>query len=140
MKPGAIPGSRPHRLDSWKTICRPKELGGLGGLDLNRFGRAMRLRWQWLQWTDEARPWRGMQTPCDEMDRELFRASMEITLGDGVKCCFWLDAWAPRGALWHQFPELFTIATRKKRMVQKEMENQNWIKAQKKSKLDPLSS
>ena len=98
-------------------------------MDLDRFGRAMRLRWLWLEWTDDTRPWCGMQTPCDKTDRQLFRASTEITLGDGAKCRFWLDAWTHGGALRHQFPELFAIATRKTRTVQKEMENNNWIRS-----------
>ena len=129
MKAGAAPGSRPHPLVNWRTICRPKELGGLGVLDLERFGRALRLRWPWLAWTDETRPWRGMATPCDDIDMELFRASTVVTLADGAKCLFWLDAWAQGGALRHQFPELFAIATRKRRTVQKEMENNNWIRS-----------
>jgi hypothetical protein len=45
MKSGAVPGAKPHPLVSWRTISRPKELGGLGVLDLKRFGRAMRLPW-----------------------------------------------------------------------------------------------
>ena len=98
-------------------------------MDLDRFGRAMRLRWLWLEWTDDTRPWHGMETPCDEADRQLFRSCTEITLGDGAKCRFWLDAWARGGALGHQFPELFAIATRKRRTVQKEMENNNWIRS-----------
>lgn len=37
---------------NWNTVCRHKNLGGLGVLDLRRFGRALRLRWKWLDWTD----------------------------------------------------------------------------------------
>jgi hypothetical protein len=83
MKPGATPGARPHSLVNWRTVCRPKELGGLGVLDLERFGRAMRLRWLWYAWTDPARPWVGTDHPCDDANMALFRASTVITLGDG---------------------------------------------------------
>jgi hypothetical protein len=129
MNPGAESGSKSHPLVSWRTISRPKELGGLGVLDLERFGRAMRLRWPWLAWTDDSRPWIGMVTPCDKGDMDLFRASTEISLGDGAKCIFWHDRWLPGGALRFQFPGLFDISTRKNRSVQKELQEHNWIRA-----------
>jgi hypothetical protein len=119
MKPGATPGARPHSLVNWRTVCRPKELGGLGVLDLERFGRAMRLRWLWYAWTDPARPWVGTDHPCDNADMALFRASTVITLGDGARCLFWHDQWSPGGALHHQFPDLFAISTRKRRKVKR---------------------
>lgn len=30
---------------SWDKVCGPKDMGGLGVLDLDRFARALRLRW-----------------------------------------------------------------------------------------------
>jgi hypothetical protein len=33
-----------HALINWKTVCRPEDLGGLGMPDLERTGRALRLR------------------------------------------------------------------------------------------------
>jgi hypothetical protein len=43
-------------LVKWDMVCRPKELGGLDIHDLNHFGRALRQRWCWYQWTDDERP------------------------------------------------------------------------------------
>ena len=129
MKTGAAPGARPQALVNWSTVCRPKELGGLGIFDVEKFGRALRLRWPWYAWTEPDRPWHGMALPCDKKDMALFRASTEIVLGDGATCSFWHDRWLPGGALRLQFPDLFRIATRKCRTVQKELFNRNWIRS-----------
>lgn len=37
---------------SWTRVCRPKQLGGLGVIDLFKHGIALRLRWEWLRRTD----------------------------------------------------------------------------------------
>lgn len=52
-------------LVNWATECRPKDPWGLGVIDIRKFGRALRLRWRWLEWIDEDRPWRGSPMPCD---------------------------------------------------------------------------
>jgi hypothetical protein len=67
--------------------------GCLGILDLERFSRALRLRWLWLNWTDSNRPWAGSQIPCDKIDAALFRASTSVTVGNELKTNFWHDVW-----------------------------------------------
>jgi hypothetical protein len=37
--------------------------------------------------------WVGLDMPCDEIDRDLFAASTEITMGDGNMARFWSSAW-----------------------------------------------
>jgi hypothetical protein len=44
-----------HSLINWPTTCLPKEKGGLGISDLERFARALRLRWLWFQWKQKDR-------------------------------------------------------------------------------------
>ena len=66
----------------------PKNLGGLGVTDLERFGHALRLRWPWYEWEDPDRPWVGTDLPCSESDMALFRASTTITIGDGKRANF----------------------------------------------------
>ena len=60
---------------------------------------------------------------------ELFRASTDVTVGDGEKCLFWHDRWRPGGPLRSQFSELYAIATRKMRTIKKELHQRNWIRA-----------
>ena len=116
-------------LVNWKTGSRPRHLGGLGIMDLERFGRALCLRWPWLQWTDPDRPWVGSELPCDQADLNLFRACTTISLGNGKKALFWHDNWSGKGPLKLIAPELFKIAPRKNRTVHEELSNESWIRA-----------
>jgi hypothetical protein len=68
-------------LVSWKKICAPVRYGGLGIKDMEAYSRALRLRWEWIRWTDHDRPWIGTETPCDESDRSLFAACTTMLLG-----------------------------------------------------------
>jgi len=78
-----------HCLVRWPSVCTPKDLGGLGVLDLERLARALRLRWLWFQWKFEERPWTGLDIPCDRTDKELFHTSTIVKVGKGNKALFW---------------------------------------------------
>lgn len=82
-----------HCLVNWKVTVRPKSLGDLGILDLERFARALRLRWMWYSWRNSKRAWVGMDIPCDKTDKDLFHASMVTTVGNGNKALFWKSNW-----------------------------------------------
>jgi hypothetical protein len=77
-----------HCLVNWPTVCMPKDLGGLGVPDLERFGRALRLRWLWQEWGDDPKPWVGTDVPCKDTNHLLFNASTMVTIGNGNKACF----------------------------------------------------
>jgi hypothetical protein len=110
---------------NWMTACRPKVLGGLGMTDLERFARALRLRWPWLQWTDPLHTWAGSKLPCNEADMDLFRAATHITIGNGESTSFWSDPWTHRGPIRLWAPDLYKVASRKGRSVAKELQNDN---------------
>jgi len=77
-----------HCLVNWPTVTRPKDLGGLRVPDLDKFSRALRLRWLWQEWVDTSKLWVGMKVPCNDLDRALFNASTRVTVGDGRKAGF----------------------------------------------------
>jgi hypothetical protein len=70
-------------LVQWKKAQRPKKLGGLGVLDLERFSRALRLQLLWFEWKEADWPCVGGALPITEADRQLFRVSMTVTVGNG---------------------------------------------------------
>jgi hypothetical protein len=94
-------------------------------MDLERFSRALRLRWLWFQWPDVDRPWVGFEVPCDETDKQLFRASTVITIGNGEKAqSSWLEGKAPRDLA----PNLYKLAWRKHNSVAEDLHNYNWTR------------
>jgi hypothetical protein len=74
-------------LVNWSLVCRPKNLGGLGIHDLNRFGRAYRQCWFWYQC--KTMPNRGKVCPFLAMMKiELFfRLPLKSRSGMARKLC-----------------------------------------------------
>lgn len=100
-------------LINWQTVCRPKNLGGAGLPDLDRFSRALRLQWLWFKWKEEEKPWVGMELPCDGLDVKLFQAATTISVGNGAKTSFWNDNWLQNQCLKDFAPNCFRLAKRK---------------------------
>jgi hypothetical protein len=116
-----------HCLVMWPKAARPKPLGGLGILDLQRFGRALRLRWLWYEWVDPNRPW--VETPpCDLTDKALFRASTIVTIGRGDKASFWHSSWLNGRAPIDIAPNLYPLAWRKNQKVKDDLLHMNWTR------------
>jgi hypothetical protein len=102
---------------------RPKKF-----VDLDLFGRALRLRWLWFQWTAPERPWVGTEPPVNAVDKQLFRASTTVTLGDGEMASFWQSSWMDGHAPMDLYPALYRLAWRKNRSVKEELMNQSWTR------------
>jgi hypothetical protein len=112
----------------WAKVKRPKALGGLGMLDFERFSRALRLRWLWFQWTDPTRSWVGTDVTCGEDDKQLFRASTCVTVGNGVVARFWESPWLQGRAPRDIAPNLFRLAWRKNQSVQEDLQDDRWTR------------
>lgn len=117
-----------HCLVRWKKCARPKTLGGLGIKDIEKFNRALRLRWLWFSWDKYDSPWKGILKSKDPTERQLFFTSTEITLGDGNRTPFWEARWLNGTAPKTLAPQLYQLARYKFRTVHKELDNNNWIR------------
>jgi hypothetical protein len=113
---------------AWVSMARPTTYGGLGIIELQKFSRALRLRWIWYSWDPRPRPWKGMELPVDNMDIALFNAATQVTVGNGEKAIFWTSRWLHRQAPATLFPALYEHSKRKKRNVKEALNNNNWIR------------
>jgi hypothetical protein len=59
---------------AWRLVCQPKDLGGLGLLDVRRANIALRARWAWLRKTDGSRPWSSLKLHLGCNSLALFNA------------------------------------------------------------------
>lgn len=102
---------------AWTLVARPTDFGGLGILDLERFSRALRLRWLWFHWRNPERPWNGTELPADSTDINLFNAATTVTVHNGRRASFWLSSWLDGQAPSRLCPLLFKHSQRKNRSV-----------------------
>jgi hypothetical protein len=112
---------------AWARVCRPRDLGGLGVLDLERFSRALRLRWLWFQRTQPARPWVSLPVPCDDSDHQLFAMATSVDIGDGAAASFWHDSWLFGASPRSLAPALYGLSRRKHRCVRDALRNGTWV-------------
>ena len=78
---------------AWPRVCRPPDLGGLGIIDLQWFGYALRMRWLWMKRTDESRSWHQLPMEKEPVVEAMFQSSIYVELEDGHKALFWTDRW-----------------------------------------------
>lgn len=70
-------------LVAWEKVQRPIEFGGLGIHNLETMGWAFQIRWLWLQKTQPAQPWQGLQLPCHAKNKALFNIAISSQVGNG---------------------------------------------------------
>jgi hypothetical protein len=106
-------------------------MGGEGGLDikdLDKFARALRLRWLWHQWDEKEKPWKHLLRITDKKDRQLFFQSTKVQIGNGRNTPFWEARWLQGVSPKELAPNLNQKARYKFRTVYTELQNSNWIK------------
>jgi hypothetical protein len=111
---------------AWKLVCRRRDLGGLGVLDLQRFNNALRLRWLWQAKTGANKPWKGLLEQPSKADMALFASMTDVTVGNGMATTFWSDSWAGE-PLRRQWPLLFEASRRKNRTVADALDDDHWL-------------
>ena len=97
---------------AWLTVCRPKELGGLGITDLRKAGLALRVRWVWKDTTSGRAP-----ATCERAVIALFQAATVHHLGNGASTFFWTDRWLNGRSLELEAPTAFRAVRRTKRFA-----------------------
>ena len=94
--------------------------------DVDRFSRALCLRWMWLTLNNPERVWSGLVLPCDTADQELITFAALVTLGNGKTTSFWHCCWMGSTSLAKLFPKLYKSSRRKKRMTASALLNDTW--------------
>jgi hypothetical protein len=111
-----------HCLVKWKCCIRPRKLGGHGIKDLDKFRRALRLRWLWHNWNLIDPPWKILLKLQDKMDRGLFFPSTVIRVSDRRNTLFWESCWMNGVSPKELAPNLYNQARFKQRTMHKELQ------------------
>ncbi|GJN13318.1 hypothetical protein PR202_gb00010 [Eleusine coracana subsp. coracana] len=124
---GRKEANRGHYLIAWPKVTRPKELGGLGILDLKNLGRALCVRWCWLIRTEPEKAF-----PMQESDDVQALLSMAVTteIGNGGNTLFWQDRWILGQRMEDLFPLIHSMIPRRKRnkrTVQEALTAVTWV-------------
>jgi hypothetical protein len=82
----------------------------------------------WQYWMDPSKPWRGLPLPIDDQVRQLFEASVSISLGDGATASFWHDAWLFDKSLRVSFLELFALCTKRVLTLRETLADSRWCR------------
>jgi hypothetical protein len=76
--------------------------------------------------------------PIDVQVRQLFDASVSITLGDGATSSFWHDAWLFDMPFRTSFPDLFAVCTKRALSVRDALAESRWCRHFKRS-ISPIA-
>ncbi|WVZ64648.1 hypothetical protein U9M48_014142 [Paspalum notatum var. saurae] len=117
-------------IDKLRSVQTPLWFGGLGVLDLERFGWALRIRWLWFQKTDPSRPWTGLKVAVPKKASALFEAAVDTVVGNGRDTKFWTGRWVQGKTLAELAPNLFSTIAKKavqRRTVSQALDNRIWV-------------
>ena len=126
-------------------MCKSKQEGGLGILDVRDFNHALLAKWKWRWLSDEKGRWKdileskygdeseGLQFPIRLQSwwwRDLrkvcmqgggqgwFQAEMSWGIGCGDRIKFWEDVWIGNTNLKSEFPRLYSISCNQTQTVE----------------------
>jgi exonuclease III len=119
-----------HCLIAWPKVSCPKELGGLGILDLQKFGWALRIRWLWFGKTDPNKPWAAFSVTTHKNAQALFALAVTTAVGNGRNTKFWTDRWLNGSSIEQLAPHLFACVPKrraKRRTVSEALLDDNWV-------------
>jgi hypothetical protein len=119
-----------HCLVGWQRVCRPRDLGGLGILNLEVLSWALQIRWLWMRKIQPDRPWTDMEIQVHANVSALFSVSVVSLLGDGKSTNFWTDRWLQGKTIQDLAPALHAAVPKsiaKKRTVQEALEDLKWV-------------
>jgi hypothetical protein len=78
---------------SLEAVQRPLKYGGMGIINLEMFGWALRARWLWLQKTNASRPWAGLPIRVHRNAKALIDVAITSVVGSGEPVKFWSNHW-----------------------------------------------
>jgi hypothetical protein len=119
-----------HCLIAWPKFSRPKELGGLGILDLQRFSWALWVHWLWLSKTEPEKPWLTFPVTIHGCAQSLFAAAMTTEVGNGANTKFWTDIWLKWCSIELLAPHQFVCVPERcvrRRTVQEALPDNTWL-------------
>jgi hypothetical protein len=127
-----------YRLDKWHIICRPKEQGGLGILDLDIQNKCLLSKWLY-KLINEDGAWQQLlqnkylstmsitQVGKKPGDSQFWTGLMNVKnqfltfgnfrLQNDTQIKFWEDIWLGNSTLRDQYPNLYNIVRRKNATV-----------------------
>ena len=100
---------------AWKSCCKPKDLGGLGVIDLRRARVALRVRWEWKCRVDQSLNWSGLHRKKEKMVTAVLKAATVSIVGSEESTFFWTDNWIDGTSIPSMVPALYQVVAARRR-------------------------
>lgn len=98
-----------HCSVNWERVARPLHIGGLGTHNLQLLDWVLRLRWLWLEKTDDTRSWASFDIQVPANAAALFAVAVITTVGYGQATRFWTNRWLHGQTITNLAPELMSF-------------------------------